>query len=223
MGQGVEKIAFLLLAIYHGMGEELQAARYLQVDETPVKVLDPEGKGKAATGYLWFYAHPQGDVFLEFCGGRGRAGLEQRWHDFTGTIQTDAYAVYESLRRARPAARQRLGCWAHVRRRWYKAAEEACREAFWFIGPIRQLYLIEAETRALSPHRAPRGAAAAGTGPVAGDEAPGLGVARPAALAAPKQPGPGGELLPQRRPRFGGRPSGRRVIFHIGGNFGCKI
>ena len=43
------------------------------------------------------------------------------------------------------------------------------------------------------------------------------------ALAAPKQPGPGGELLPQRRPRFGGRPSGRRVIFHIGGNFGCKI
>ena len=41
MVQWVEKIAFLLLAIYHGIWEELQATGYLQVDETPVKVLDP--------------------------------------------------------------------------------------------------------------------------------------------------------------------------------------
>ena len=72
MVQWVEKIAFLLLAIYNGIWEELQATGYLQVDETPVKVLDPEVKGKAATGYLWFYSHPKGDVFLEFCEGRGR-------------------------------------------------------------------------------------------------------------------------------------------------------
>jgi len=49
MVQWVEKIAFLLLAIYHGIWEELQATGFLQVDETPVKVLDPEVKGKAAT------------------------------------------------------------------------------------------------------------------------------------------------------------------------------
>ena len=50
MVQWVEKIAFLLLAIYHGIWGELRATGYLQVDETPVKVLDPEIKGKAATG-----------------------------------------------------------------------------------------------------------------------------------------------------------------------------
>ena len=150
MVQWVEKIAFLLLAIYHGIWEELQATGYLQVDETPVKVLDPEVKGKAATGYLWFYSHPQGDVFLEFCTGRGREGPEQRLARFTGTIQTDAYGVYDSLRRQRPAALKRLGCLAHIRRRWYKAAEESCAEAIWFIGQIRQLYRIEDEARNLS-------------------------------------------------------------------------
>lgn len=150
MVQWVEKIAFLLLAIYQGIWKELQATGYLQVDETPVKVLDPEVKGKAATGYLWFYSHPQGDVFLEFCGSRGRAGPEQRLKDFKGTIQTDAYAVYDSLRRERPTQLRRLGCLAHIRRKWYKAAEESCSQAIGFIAQIRQLYRIEDETRDLS-------------------------------------------------------------------------
>jgi len=150
MVQWVEKTAFLLLAIYHGIWEELQATGYLQVDETPVKVLDPEVKGKAATGYLWFYSHPQGDVFLEFCTGRGREGPEKRLADFQGTIQTDGYGVYDSLRRQRPAALKRLGCLAHIRRKWYTAAEESSAQAVWFIGQIRQLYLIEDETRGLS-------------------------------------------------------------------------
>jgi hypothetical protein len=44
----------------------MKASGYLQIDETPVKVLDPEVKGKAAQGYLWFFAAPRGDVILEF-------------------------------------------------------------------------------------------------------------------------------------------------------------
>jgi hypothetical protein len=150
MVQWVEKIAFLLLAIYHGIWEELQATGYLQIDETPVKVLDPEVPGKAATGYLWFYSNPQGDVFLEFCPSRGREGPEKRLAEFRGTMQTDAYAVYDCLRRQRPASLKRLGCLAHIRRKWYKAAQESCAEAIWFIGQIRQLYLIEEQSRELS-------------------------------------------------------------------------
>jgi transposase len=149
MVQWVEKIAFLLLAIYHGIWEELKATGYLQIDETPVKVLDPEVKGKAATGYLWFYSNPKGDVFLEFCASRGREGPDKRLVGFTGTIQTDAYGVYDSLRRQRPSTLRRLACLAHIRRKWYKAAEESCSEAIWFIAQIRQLYLIEDETRDL--------------------------------------------------------------------------
>jgi transposase len=42
MVQWVEKIAHLLLAIYWAIWEEMKAGSYLQVDETPVKVLDSE-------------------------------------------------------------------------------------------------------------------------------------------------------------------------------------
>lgn len=147
MVQWVEKIALMLLGVYNGIWEEMQATGYLQVDETPVKVLDPEVKGKAATGYLWFYSHPQGDVLLEFCGGRGREAPEKRLRDFQGTIQTDAYGVYDSLRRQRPAQLKRLGCLAHARRRWYTAAEEGFPEAIWFIAQIRQLYRLEDQMR----------------------------------------------------------------------------
>jgi len=152
-GQWVEKIAFLLLAIYHLIWEELQAGDYLQVDETPVKVLDPEVKGKAATGYLWFYSRPDGDVFLEFSDTRGRDSPRQRLRHFTGTIQTDAYEVYDSLRRERPATLKRLGCLSHSRRRFYKALAESCSEAIWFVAQIRQLYRIEDEIREASPEQ----------------------------------------------------------------------
>ena len=147
MVQWVEKIAFLLQAIYNGIWQELQATGYLQVDETPVKVLDPEVLGKAATGYLGFYSNPKGDVLLEFCTGRGREGPEQRLVNFQGTIQTDGYGVYDSLRKKRHATLHRLGCLAHMRRKWYKAAQESSPEAIWFIGQIRQLYQIEEESR----------------------------------------------------------------------------
>jgi transposase len=150
MVQWVEKIAFLLLAIYHGIWAELLATGYLQVDETPVKVLDPEVKGQAATGFLWFFSNPQGDVFLEFCDSRGRAGPQKRLQLFKGTIQSDAYGVYESLRQERPGTLRRLGCLSHARRRFYTAAEESCPQALWFIAQIRQLYLIEDEIRAAS-------------------------------------------------------------------------
>jgi transposase len=151
MVQWVEKIAFLLLAIYSCIWEELVAGDYLQVDETPVKVLDPEVKGKAATGYLWFYSVPEGDVFLEFCDSRGRDSPRERLRPFTGTIQTDAYEVYKSLHRERPRTLRRLGCLAHVRRRFHKALLESSTEAIWFFGQIRQLYRIEAEVRDASP------------------------------------------------------------------------
>jgi len=151
MVQWVEQIAFLLLAIYNLIWEGLAAGDYLQLDETPVKVLDPEVKGKAATGFLWFFSVPGGDAFLEFCDGRGQDHPRQRLLPFKGTIQTDAYQVYQSLQRQRPRDLKRIGCLAHSRRLFRKAARESSAEAIWFIAQIRQLYRIEDEVRQASP------------------------------------------------------------------------
>jgi transposase len=128
----------------------MSAGGYLQVDETPVRVLDPEVKGKAARGFLWFYAVPGGDVVLEFDKSRGVEPARKKLEGFEGDIQTDAYQVYQSLA-AQTRTLRRLGCLAHARRYFWKALGENLPAAVWFIGQIRELYRIEAEVRGLPP------------------------------------------------------------------------
>jgi len=151
MVQWVQKVAHLLLAIYWLIWEELKAGDYLQIDESPVKVLDPEVKGKAAQGYLWFYSKPGGYVFLEFNQSRGRDGPRQRLRGFRGTMQTDGYELYDALRKEQPHILKRIGCTSHARRKFYKALLESCSEALWFIGQMRQLYQLERELKDCSP------------------------------------------------------------------------
>jgi transposase len=151
MVQWVEKVAHLLLAIYRLIWEELKAGDYLQIDESPVKVLDPEVKGKAAQGYLWFYSRPGGYVFLEFHQSRGRDGPRERLRGFRGTMQTDGYDLYDALRKEQPRQLKRIGCVSHARRKFYKALLESCSEALWFIGQMRQLYRLERELKDASP------------------------------------------------------------------------
>ena len=157
MVQWVEKVAHLLLAIYWLIWEELKAGNYLQIDESPVKVLDPEVKGKAAQGYLWFYSRPGGYVFLEFHQSRGRDGPRERLRGFRGTIQTDGYDIYDALRKEQPSTLKRIGCVSHARRKFYKALQESCSEALWFIGQMRQLYQLERELKDCSPEQRRKG------------------------------------------------------------------
>jgi transposase len=151
MVQWVEQIAWLLKPLSEVIWREMKAGGYVQVDETPVKVLDPEVQGKAAQGYLWFFSVPGGDVILEFSRSRGQEVPRRRLQGFEGTIQTDAYEVYHALERRPDSTLQRMGCLAHVRRRFYQALQESFPEALWFILRIRELYRIEDRLRSLSP------------------------------------------------------------------------
>jgi transposase len=148
MVQWVEHIAGWLKPVYDAMWQEMKATGYVQIDETPVKVLDPEVKGKAAQDYLWFYAVPRGEVILEFSRSRGQQVPRQRLKGFVGTIQTDAYEVYQALER-KDAALHRIACLAHSRRLFYQALKESLPEAVWFIRQMRQLYRLEDQIRPL--------------------------------------------------------------------------
>jgi transposase len=150
MVQWVEQIAFLLQPLCLLMFERMKQGGYLQVDETPVKVMDPEVKGKCARGYLWFYAVPGGDVFLDYQGTRGRAAPHAQLTGFVGTIQTDAYEVYDSLKKVVPGLK-RIGCAAHARRTFHRALRDGDRRAIGFIAQFRRLYRIERETQDLAP------------------------------------------------------------------------
>lgn len=149
----VEKGANLVQILVHRMKEKLLAGDYLQVDETPVKVMDPEVKGKCATGYLWVAGVPQGDVVFEFHRGRDKASGLQLLGDFKkGYLQRDGYGVYGAIARERPDIIP-VGCAAHIRRKFVDALEDDPVQAGWFVDQWRKLYLIERHARveALKP------------------------------------------------------------------------
>jgi transposase len=150
MVQWMEQVATWLQPLYEAVWTQMKAGGYLQIDETPVKVLDPEVEGEAAQGYLWFYSVPGQDVILEFSRSRGQEVPRQRLRGFQGTIQTDGYEVYGAVKRKEHELR-RIGCLAHARRRFYQALQESFPEALWFIVQIRELYRLEDQVRSLAP------------------------------------------------------------------------
>ena len=101
MGCWVEQAAELLKPVYRSIRDDLLQGNYLQADETPIRYLDPDVKGKSQQGYLWIYSRPKGDVLFEWRVSRSRAGPEEFLKYFRGKLQTDGYSAYESLAKAR--------------------------------------------------------------------------------------------------------------------------
>ena len=146
MSGWVEAAADWLGPIYREMKAGLVAQEYLQADETPIRYLDPDVKGKSQSGWLWTYSAPQGDVVFEWQISRSRAGPREFLKSFRGQLQTDGYSVYESLARERGDELILIGCWAHARRGFHEALGED-RAAAWLVGQIGQLYAIEKHLR----------------------------------------------------------------------------
>ena len=124
---------------------ELLETRVLQVDETPIKYLDP-GRGKTAQGYLWVYHDPtRGTVLYDWQLGRGAECLEKMLWDFSGYLQCDGYPVYDKFA-ARRDAIILAACLAHIRRNFYDA-REGCSAAAYILRLILELYRIERQLR----------------------------------------------------------------------------
>ncbi len=145
MGYWVEQAAELLKPVYRAIREELLRGNYLQADETPIRYLDPDVKGKSQQGYLWTYSRPGGDVLFEWRVSRSREGPKEFLKSFRGKLQTDGFSAYESLAKERDDLTL-IGCWAHARRGFHEALTES-KLAAWFVRQIGLLYAVEKELR----------------------------------------------------------------------------
>jgi transposase len=150
LGDWVEKGASWLQPLAREIKRELLAGDYCQVDETPVRVQDPDTPGQCATGYLWVLGKPGGDVVFEFHPGRGKEHAQKLLCGFKGYLQRDGYGVYGSLARD-DAGLKPVGCWAHARRKFVEALDEQNAdpnaEANHIVGELRKLYWIERHAR----------------------------------------------------------------------------
>jgi Transposase and inactivated derivatives len=147
LGDWVEQGAAWLQAIVREMKQQLLQGDYVQVDETPVRVQDPDVKGKCATGWLWVVGTPGGDVVFEFHPGRGKEFARQLLGDFKGRLQRDGYGVYGALAKDNPTL-EPVGCWSHVRRKFVDALEYQREQATVIVDELRKLYLVERHARA---------------------------------------------------------------------------
>lgn len=146
LGDWVAAGATWLQPLVRAMKQQLLQGDYVQVDETPVRVQDPDVKGRCATGWLWVLGAPQGDVIFEFHPGRGKEYAQELLGNFKGYLQRDGYGVYGSL------ARDKLelvpvGCWSHVRRKFVEALDDQLEPASGIVTEIRKLYLVERHAR----------------------------------------------------------------------------
>jgi transposase len=137
-----DAISRLLFPLHEKQKQLVLGQGYLQVDETPIRVLDKKVKGKTHQGYYWVYNSPiQNAVLFDYRKGRGREGPKQMLKDFKGYIQSDGYKVYEWFGEKQDITL--LNCWAHARRYFEKATKYNSKPAEYVMCEIQKLYAIE--------------------------------------------------------------------------------
>ncbi len=136
-----------LRPIYEQIRTGVMAGGYLQIDETPIRYLSP-GHGQTKLGYFWTALSPGGDVVYRWETSRGADCLKNVIAaDFQGTLQCDAYVAYGSFVKKHERNITLAGCWAHARRNFYEAREQAPQRCGWILRQIGHLYRIEENLR----------------------------------------------------------------------------
>jgi len=121
--------------------------KYLQVDESPIKVQDKRHKNNIHKGYMWVYNCPVDSLVLfDYQKGRDMSGPKEMLKDFTGIIQTDGYSVYETLY-GNHSDIILVYCMAHARRKFVEAEKYDKEKANYFLRQVGLLYKLEAEMR----------------------------------------------------------------------------
>lgn len=129
-----------LSPLYKRLMEIIAAAEIVQADETPMTMQEPYGKG-----YVWafiselligyrFAASRSSDTPVDVLGGT------------RGTLVVDGYTGYNAV--TLPDGRERAGCLAHVRRKFFDAKSSAPETAAKALSLILDVYRVEHEALA---------------------------------------------------------------------------
>lgn len=132
--------------------KEIQSGPLINMDETPLQVLNEPGKPNTSKSYMWVFRG--GDVkrpALIFRYDPSRSGqfLTKDLEKYAGYIQTDGYSGYNMIGSRDGIVH--IGCWAHVRRKFHEVVKAKPKgstkkgyadDALAWIG---RLYAIEQE------------------------------------------------------------------------------
>lgn len=112
---------------------------HVNADETPLFVQAPD---KCKRGYMWTFLS---DKLLAYVFSPDRSGQTPRdvLAGTRGVLQVDQYTGYNSV--CTPEGRERVGCLAHARRKFFNALQTAPEDAACALDHILGLYQVEYE------------------------------------------------------------------------------
>ena len=138
---------------------EICSGPIINMDETPVQVLNEPGRPATSKSYMWVFRG--GDImrpafYFRYDPSRSGKFLQKEFERYYGYIQTDGYKGYDALGEREGIVH--VGCWAHVRRKFVEVVRTRLKSgktkghADVALEYIQQLYAIEksAELQKLS-------------------------------------------------------------------------
>ena len=152
MARWLIKVSKKLMPLYNLLEEKCLERDYLQMDETTVQVLNEKGKKATSKSYMWLRHAPFGDpiVLYDYAPSRAGAVPIELLEGFSGTLQVDGYDGYSAA--CKKYNLQRIGCWDHVRRKFFDASKSNNGKNIGKKGValIDKLYKIERRIEKLS-------------------------------------------------------------------------
>lgn len=140
IGLVVEQI---LLAIALALKRSVRESAYIRADETELEVQTTEVQGELHLGRLWGMLSYEKDVYFEYADSRSGAVAKELLSGVKACVQTDQYSGYSVLGTEPDIVR--VGCWDHVRRKYFDAKESAPEQAKEVLRQIGDLYRVERE------------------------------------------------------------------------------
>ncbi|MCP3926137.1 MAG: IS66 family transposase [Desulfobacterales bacterium] len=132
----------LLYPLHEELKRTVLQSPYIQIDESPIKVLTKNKPGSTHKGWMWAYHSPPDKLVLfDYRQGRDKSGPKEMLNGFSGIIQTDGYAAYNQF--VGDAKILLAACMAHVRRKFFEAKDENPDVCNFVLTKIRDLYDIE--------------------------------------------------------------------------------
>jgi len=115
--------------------KDIPNARYINADETGIKM-----QSQTSKAYMWNFST---DRFIGYVFSDTRSGETPRQilGDSDGFLHVDQYSGYNSV--TTPSKRTRVGCLAHMRRKFFDAKKTAPKDCKWILAQILKLYVVE--------------------------------------------------------------------------------
>jgi len=136
-----------LLAIYQRLLWHIAQQELVQADETPIKLQKPDKRG-----YVWAFLAERLIAYRFSATRSGQTPVDVPFGT-KGTLVVDAYTGYNRV--ASVDGRDRAGCLAHVRRKFFDSLATAPEEARRALDLILAVYRVEHEARARGIVRTP--------------------------------------------------------------------